>query len=447
MIFTIFLSVPVTDDFRGLSAGKPLAESIKGAFDAYYSWAGNIPLNIMQNFFNPQNYRFYDGTGHSTGVCLVVFFLLFVLVLHKYLMDVLKYFFGSDEKMSVMAIVFVVVFLNSEVYSQIYYWYVGNAYLWAVALILVCQMVFFRFFDDYKISRCIVASIIGFLTCFSYQLAVFAGVIYLLFMIRNNSFKRCIAYIPLIFMFVGGCISAFSPGNFNRHNSIDSSINIGEALVFSIQNAVKYTIDAFLNPIVIFFVIFAIVFGYRHVKDKPHNIGMMVIGALLSEFGVLFPVSLGYSSSSVPNRMVFYVNFVIYIWIAMIFINLGACIKSKGYLNNGELKSLFIAGIAICWMLATQAIPNGRYRMQEFPLIKTYLNMENCIKESRMIRNIYSTIALSPDDEVTVYVKRSDYIITGIVFNPSITDNPDNWTNTVVANYYKKEKISVIITD
>ncbi len=459
-VATIFFSVPSADDFsmaKGvLDNTNSFLRSIRVANNFYLTWAGGWPYNLLQCLLNPLSYT----QPHSSlvGISLVAFFVIFIVVVYKYFMVILNKVLEIKNKQvcSIIYLIFIAVLLNTNIYPEIFYWFVGNSYLWEVTFILVCQILVIYFFREKRNIGLIVATtLFAFIACFAYQLAPFAGIVCLFEM--WNYYKRgtkkinIIDFLPLIAMIVGACISCFAPGNFARHTEIDSTgVHFGQALISSIANME----DIYLNFIksILFIIVFVILLiaGYI-IKDKTerkfvHPV-FMWLGQFASVFCVIFPIALGYSDGDIPNRMFFLINCVICIWSFICATYTGAWIKQKTILfSTSECKKI-IVGLclgAVCCLILCKG-NSGNVLIEELPWLRTTKSIADVKQESDYYKEILSNIQGEPNTDVEVYINDIEKPVeTGIIKPPQLSTDKESWVNKDMSHYYGFNSLTFI---
>ena len=448
-LITIVLSVPVSDDFSmaGQIGDHILIDSIKRTAFFYMHWGGDSVLFFFQFLLNPLCYAQYNGTGHAVGIELCIFLILFIFLLHISIGKIILFFAGVEKRRTktVLSVLFVFAFLNSGLYPEIYYWYVGNSYVWGVIMALLCLLCIIRYFESPNRGRFIMLCLMGFVACFPYQLAVWLGFIYLLAVFRSGRYNKIFSYIPLVFMVIGGCISVLAPGNFSRQGATDATISLSGSLLYAVQAEIKLLTDVHTTPVFIVLLIVALIVGYRYGEEYKYNIPAMIAMEFISEFGVIFPITLGYSSDNLPNRAFFYSRFVLYLWAFLNAMIIGRFIKKHFTVPYIPKGIPVLACLLLFVIYEVQYIPEGHIRIYELPIVRTALNIESSLNVSRKYRDIYRTISESDEKDVVVYMNMSSKDSDNVLYGPRLEQDPNFWVNGTVARYYNKDSVSVII--
>lgn len=477
---TIAFSTPFSDDFAtaneltGMS-GNIFIDSIVNTTNKYFTWAGGWPFNLPQNLLNPL--VLFPNKSYMYGIELCVFFLIFIIVFYYFVKVVSKYIFQLESvvKIRYYYVLLLFAFLNTAVYNDVFYWFVGNSYLWEVTFCLLNQIFIILFFRKSSSTKYFVLLIVfGFIACFAYQLAVLSGMLYLYELYnsyKNNSKIEFIMIVPLLIMVFSGLISCFAPGNFARQEAeaASASIDLNKRSIFSsltrasfiaFQHTITCSIKLLSQPFVVLSLVFTIYLGIKH-KDDNNYVHPFIMGGLnvIAIFLICLPIALGYSSYNLPNRTIFLINFAIFISFNFLMFNIGNRI-SKIFIIKKNIKDnsvtiicaivLFLS-IALCSTTQT-----GTAYFFELPWVNTSLNISQCYNESCETWKTINFIKNSQDN--IVVVDSNKYSVengingqqsnvgptTNIVRKFVLTDNPEHIVNIVVAQYYHKDQIYAI---
>lgn len=455
-VMTIVFSVPNTDDFsvanRVMQFSNPLVGALYHTKDFYINWSGVYVTALFQLLLNPLVY--FPADGFAIGFVLLVSFLLFIEVIDIYFSTICRDFFGVSNQYAVSAItfLFLILFLNSGVYQEIYYWYVGNSYLWLCVLCLINQVLIIIYFKKNMSAFWGVAlSIVGFVACVGYYQAVFSGIVYLAAWFhysRDEKRDRLLRFIPLVFMIVGGCTSVFAPGNFVRHSKITSTgINIKEALLSATQNTIGGILDVVFSPVTVFVVVLAFVIGFKYFRGSKVNPVTLFIMLLFSVMGTAFPVALGYSNNGIPNRISFLINLTTCIYIIFVSLSAGAVLANseigKHIVTDSTVVYVVIIALFSFAVVCLQICPDGKMVVEKLPWVVTIENIETVARESEFYKETLNGFSLSDTKEVVL----DDFpcpIQTGIIKPLDITDDPEDWRNRGIARYFKLSSVTVI---
>lgn len=448
---TIIFSVPSADDFSMYTGqaheGNIIINSFKLALNFWHTWGGGVPFFFIECITNPLSW--FLPYGYGIGIELLIFFGFFLITLWIYIKTIVKTMLNCDEK-AVFYIYLLLLFgmLNTDIYNEIFYWFVGSSYLFSLIFILWNQIFIVRFMEsEFKYKNMISVALVGFIACFSYQLAVFSGIIYILEILKNDNYKSFKRWIPLPFMILGGSLSAFAPGNFTRHAVISETLGIKTALLFTLQNGIQLLIKVAANPFYWVLVVVFIVIGYEYVSSNNGRLALYVIGFMFSIFAILFPLALGYNSTDVPNRNIFLFNSTTYIWTMIIALQTGHELKST---TNEVVKEIvkrrtaFMLGAIVLCVLQWNSVDVGgqTYRYEKLPWVYTAANINNVRLESDYNKDIIRQTYLSEEDDVKIVYKENP--VTGIICPVGIGGYTTDWINQALAYVAGKDSVVLV---
>lgn len=456
-IFSIYLSVPSADDFtealsvRGSS--NLFVASVKGASNMWKNWGGHWPVQFLEKFCNP---LVWSESYRSVGVALVISFMLLVVLLGLYVHTLIKDLIRIDDK-SVSRFVFIIilfVFLNTSIYPEIYYWFVGNCYLWELEFALLNGILIVKYFNNLGRKRGILLSLIGFIACFGYLYAPSLGIMYVLVMsLRREKIKRKMisALYPLAFMILGGCLSVFAPGNFVRHTYIEEGIHVKEALINTVSVTMRCYVDIFSNAIFVLGLMGLLGIA-RMSQSKGINNGITpitLIGAQIISIGcVVFCVALGYgTASSLPNRIIFIINAIIVLWSTLTAFVSGLYLRGQ-IINAQKLKVIERGIMLVVLLLIVNALNMDGNYIENIPWVKTVLLFENEVNESRYYISLLEELQSSSDDNIVLIKDGADIPSqTGIIKTIGLSDDSTFWVNVALSKWYDKESISYVVNE
>ncbi len=455
-VMSIFFSVPSADDFTEaikVSSGKNVfITAIKNANGCWIGWGGQWPIQFLEIICNPLIY--FNETGHAVGMVLIFTFLIFVLLIYFFIKNVLKTFVGVENNKIIRAVFAftLIALLNSGIYTEIFYWFVGNCYLWELEFILLNLIFIVKYSLNCNIKNGIILSLIGFVACFGYMYAISAGIFYLIVMYDKDmkSMKSFInRFYPLLFMILGGCLAVFAPGNFVRHKNYADEVNIVVALLRSVSEMAKYYVEVYSNVVFLLcmVVLFIIPIMFPDMIEKKIKVSpiILIVGQIISTFGAIFCVSLGYSDASFPNRIVFIINSTIVLWSSISFFALGKYISVREKFKNGLVRKVVALFVLVLIIVASNLEKNN---LHEMPWVKILEKISDIAAESRYYRGIIKKIKTCKD----TYIIIEDYSCdipeeTGIIKNIGLTEDEEHWINIIVSQYYGLEKVNYIVND
>lgn len=453
---SILFSIPSSDDFSMAMKSWGFVESIKAATNMYFSWSGGGPFIFMEFLFNPLQYTSSLGYGYS--IFLVITFLLFVVSIYVLTRVMVRMMIDGSNKIIDRTVFCVALFviLNTGLYPEIYYWFIGNSYLWAAvfAIFTVVTAALFLQNPDNK-KMCILASFIGFIACFSSINAVAMGLIYLitLYSYYDSSAgksKKVLQFVPLIFMIIGGVLSVAAPGNYARHAGMyGSDMLFIRAFTLAFNNTVTKFYDMMNNGVFIIGLLVLVLIGLflsksrARLKFNPFFIWLL---GFIAAFGVLYPVALGYSNSGIPNRILFCVNIVIILWSVFAALYTGAWLKDKYavVINNKDFAqrlTLAVGVVSAVIMFAPSA--DKEILLKRLPSAMIPANIVNIYKASLFYKELYREIANSSSPDVVIERASSSIPARTDVIRDEIGLSSDSkfWVNNAVARWYGKDSV------
>ena len=453
---SIFFSVTSKDDFSMFIRDVTLAKAIDKANYFWHSWGGGWPYILIECLLNPLN--FASPRSHMTGFVLIIMFCIFVTVfglMIKALLSLKSDGEQNDSKWFPIYALLLAAVLNSDVYPEIFYWFVGNSYLWGNIFIMtnIIAIVWYSKKPE-SVLRGAVLSVVGFVACFNTVLAVSAGLVYLFLVtstvIKERHFEiKCYItrHIPLAFMVLGGLVSTLAPGNYTRHGYIDDTgLHFKDALITAFNNTVSGYINVIDMEIIVVVMLIILLIGMRTDSIRSSvNPAWLWMSGFIASLGVMFPLALGYSSGAVPNRMLFELNSTIIPWMGFSMYYTGKWLAEhdpKRFWSRDGLRLPIIAMSIFSVILMMSRDIEGNTAIKKLPWSKTILTIGSVIEESNFYRNILAEIEESDEESVVIQRRAGDYPVqTGVVMDLELTDAPDHWVNEAVKNYYGKSAI------
>lgn len=443
--YTIFYALPSTDDFgmaAGISKDAILTGAVSRANEFYMTWGGAWPYFFLQVFLNPL-LRASAGS-HLYGLEMEVYFIIFFATLYLPVRAVAEKLWRMEKKHTRLAyLILVVVFLNTGVYYETFYWFVGAGYLFAYSLLFVTLALCVRYFADGHLPhwKYLLMCILGFIGCMSYTEAVLVGVPFLLFAYRDFvrrewKWKKS---IPFVIWVIGGLVSLLCPGTFAR-----SSLFAGVTPFTLLKNTTVLTVRGilvlFANPLVIVmlvvFVIAGIVFREK-IGSGWHPLAAVIISGL-SLWITYFPLCMGSADQSyLPNRYEFIFNVHAILLLAFCAVSVGAwTTHTYGIVLNK--KNLRMAAALLMAMLYICLFPTQYYK--EMPYFETAFSTGQVEAVYQEWKDIFEIIEWLPDDNVTF---DRTIVDSPIIKTPGLTSDPENAVNKEIANYFGKESICI----
>lgn len=456
IILPFLMTIPFTtlsaDDFSMTIKDYSIKECALRALSLYHSWGGNVPGFFIEYLLNPLH--FSNSYSLLPGTELVAFFLAFLLALYFFVRVTIKQFFTESSTIQkIVYIALLIVFLNSDQYQEVLYWYIGGFLLlskFMVLMTIVSSIWLFK--TEKKIKACVITSVCGIIACFNYTFAVTVGLVYLILWYINcktgskktRRKKEYIYVIPLIFMIIAGCIAVFAPGNYYRYEHTSDAtgiqlIDIWNATVRAFKNTVKFSRLMLGNPLFVLALLLSFFTGVYYIK-KEHKLNPLVlwVSCFVSIFCFLFPIALGYSGRGLPNRHVFNVNLLVICWGMISSLYTGSYFSEK--VKVGKYGKYIRWGIVLASVVLIAIQPINIY--VDLPWIKTMGQINNVKEESIYNRAILEEIENNTEKNIIIHREQAEMPEkTGLLCDIGMNSNPDYWINRVMSNWYDKETI------
>ena len=460
--YTLYYAAPSPDDFSMADIDRNrnlLVESVIIAKEYWYGWVGMWFSSFYEVLFNPLN-LFSDirGPYGITMMCVLIFFLLSVFVLVKTLVYELLEIRDRDF-LTVIYVLTAFVFINIDIYFEIFAWFVGSHYCIAVSLSFIFMALLIKHLKyKRKAVSLAILSLIGLIACSNYLVAVPIGIVYLWLLWydgkESGSYKKSflgVNVIPLIFCVIGGVSAVMAPGNFSRREGTvapEDSLSLKLALQNSFISCSDFTKQLVYNPLLFFgCVILALIFFFvagKYGLKYSRLYWLEAVTFFAASPILIFPVAYGYLNHDLPNRIQFVYNS--YFIAACFFLS-------------------YVAGV----FLAEKFAPDPKFfRMAAFVIfIGIYVSMINKdymsdLPCARMVRDrvltrtfgggwydILDEIKYSPDDDVII-VTTADMLyldMDPLIKSPGLYEEADDGANALVAKYYGKNSVIVIEGD
>lgn len=474
---SIFFSVPANDDFSMAVGGIPGAiqeqhcskivvdisifeRAFNDASYFYATWGGGWPYSFIQVLLNPLVY--FSSSSYMYGLVLCFLFIVFLVVCYLFVKCTFNLILKYDNivYIRIYFCLIIFIFLNLSNYCEVFYWFVGNSYAWGISLIMLNVMFIFKMFSThFRTSTVILCSVIGFIACFDFKLAVIPGLTYVieyvLYLKRNKKFS-IIMLIPLIFMVSGGFISLLAPGNFIRHQTnaalhISGSLSFFMSILTGVKNSFEISLATYTNPLFMFACVIVVVLGYKTYKNFKYNIRVF-IGLFLFQFifiaSVCVPVAIGYAFETYPNRLVFLVNCIICFYGLFSMFYLGGLIKfqfSSLTIMANALTKILIVSVLFVSVYLFMPYENGTTNLSKLPVVYLTNNIVKIHDSSCAYKNLYKNILNSPSKDVYIQSKQLNSINSlGVLYPPLIAAEDDfslHWLEDSMACYFDKDHI------
>ncbi len=455
---SVLYSIPGADDFSmagDIDTSHILTSAIDKANYMYMNWAGGWPYVFLEGFLNPL--ILFGRQLQWMGLEMLIFFALFFLSVWLLLKIYLETICRDTTYLLPLYFFACLAIFISDTYTEIFYWFVGSTYMWGMTLSFLIISLALKFFrsetKQYQKSYAVIIAIIGFLTCFNFQIAVIPGMAYFLLWLADTRENRQSQHwvktmLPLLAMVLGGLFGLLAPGNFSRHSAIDSTgIHVGLGAWFAFKDYLLTIFWLLVKPVVLFAVVAILVIGYSVAKRKAakqddysfHPIIPFII-ATITVYLTCFPLALGYSKTEITNRMAFIFN------VEAILSYGASCLYLGGWMYvrhhaAWEKKDWRKIGIILTILFALCLILTGLYRDTTY--YKYLTSMDQVVSGSAKWQSILDTLATTEESDVVLEIERFD---TPILNTPLVnqTTSDDYFDGSYMCNFYNKDSIQII---
>lgn len=443
-------SVISADDFSMMLEMKEymgnnvIWSSIQKTIDMYFKWCGSYSVIFVECFIS----AFMIEHFWIAKVYLVFANILFLLSYYFFIRQCTKSI-KADNSVSFWAYTTgIVSILGYYVYSEIFYWFIGNVACCLSMIFFFCSFGFLLKARATNLKRYWSLTYI-FLVLLggSYLQVSIPGWVFLLYLNifwfyneRKISRSSKGTFIVLsLATFIGG----IAPGNMARH---DSDYGGGLNVFNSLLNSAKATMQAILrgieNPL---FLVVIIVMLYVGIKTNRRRVEGMLLGieigaVFLFIMSVCFPVLLGYSGGGITafaNRGLFILD--TFVCSAGMFVSY----ELGGFLANTDkverARSGFIIGIlitSVCVLYQKDIRDNSSLKLTAIQVVNGSI-----AEYSEHIYNLYDEVKDSSENSI---------IISEMPQCPStfrqfyLTEDPEHWINTSVAGVFNKDSVLCI---
>lgn len=455
MLCTIFYTLPSADDFSMVvdcSKSTLLRDSIRRANLTYMSWQGLWPYIFMETLINPLLLFSLESWG--IGMEMILLFSAFIASLFALISTAAKKILGVNKKeiIAVYILFFLFVFINTNIYKEIFYWFIGSQYMMALTLgIITITLAIKYFYDDKRNRGAIFLSICGALACNFFHGAILPGMIYIVlwfcFSIKEHRplWKKS---IPFWIMLLSGLSAVAAPGNYVRHTAFDSSLNILKAVIDALKMTGIILNHLIQQPLVIVLLVFCIYTGMKHANRSVKGTYPLLAGFLflLTLFLNAFPIALGYAGTSYfPNRIYFLLDFTALVGMIVFSICLG--MYASGLEQYKALKMCYIETfLAFFIFLILYSTLIYTKNTRGLPWFQTLTSVKDVKELHDIWQDCLIEIRDSDESNVTIIVEQGSYV-SPILSLPNLANNKENWVNESVAQFYGKESVVVIEQD
>ena len=421
-----------------------LAASFHYVKDLYLDWQGTFFAMFLQALLSPIN-NFGLPQLKAVMIGNALFFFLSLLALLWVSLSFLKGKFLS-LRLLILTLFFVAV-TNTDVYTEIYFWYSGAVAYSIPFSVLLTALTLFLLMNRGTMSQgkkrgcAVCAGILLFLStggslavagCGCYVTLLLTGVFYL------RSRRISVPNIAVLAAGVAGAlVNVVAPGNYARHDgTAGKGLHFVRAAVYTVQMFLEETGRLFRETMVGLTFLVMIAAGlYLAGKCEValREYGITTVLALAAGLAAYYPVALGYSSDYIPNRCYFIIDTALVLSLLNLALFVGICLHRRLNLPaDGRTVSILLyicLAALIVSPLSLAEMP--LYRVARLVHNGTYRNYyEQCV-------SLYEYLETCPEENVVL--EMPDYIDDFECFY--LDSDESGWVNVGIAKYYGKKSV------
>lgn len=425
----------------------------------YNIHSGCWPFVFIQFLFNPLNY--FNPSSYLYGVVLSFIFIFFVFSSYVFIYHLTKHIFNINNInwINLYFLLFTLLFLNTSIYSAVFYWFIGSVYAVEASFCLINLALVVRYFNVRSTCfDCAALCLFSFVSCFAFQIDVLPGLFYLaqLYFCKSEKSRKLKYWFPLIIMVIAGCLSCFAPGHIARNERYDNAdIQIVTIILLALKNLFFLTKRLLFMPIfvIISIVIVAVFSHYRwNCLDYTKKALIYLMFGFISAFLVCFSVAFGYRSGHLYNGCIFNIYFVFvvfwFLFLTYFGIFLGGLISKFSRKYPKKIIGLFSI-LLICAMSLFWCISGFKFESINFPIAHVYLKLNNTFEEGCIYKAILNDISDDTNTDIIYDARKFNiYENTNFIINPTLVNERSNtlqYSNVIIAEYYNKGSIVFIL--
>ena len=451
IIYTIFYTLPSADDFSmayGCTRNTIFMDSISHANRRYINQSGLWIYMFVETLLNPIVH--FELESYGIGIEMILLFLVFMISLCTLINTAVRRVLGMENKEVVAAciLLFLVVFLNTNIYKEVFYWFVGSSYMMAMTMGLLTMNLTIKYFFESSLNRGrgILLSLTGALACNFFQEAILPGMVYMVlwcyFSYREGKplWKKAIPFVP---MFLSGLVAVAAPGNFQRHMLYSDSFNVSKAFIDAAKMTLIILKHLVQQPLVIVLLVGCIYLGFKCEKRQMKGSGVLLAGLLF--LGTLainaFPIALGYAGTEMPNRVYYILDFTALAGMTALAVSCGIYARSLAWCQSFQPYHIEVLMVGFVILLLYSTLVYNQ-NVSKLPWSRTVAG----IKEVKELHDFWQEelIAIRDSRESNIVIEVDPkYIQSDILSLPRLSGNVENWINVRIAQFYDKETVKV----
>lgn len=442
---------PYADDFSNAvdvgtylnTCGNGLTAAFRMTREIYATWQGTYILFFL--------YWILAITNCSI-VSTRIFYLLIVVLSLAILYLIAKMiasFAGVRENVlwnRVIYILLILVGISVTSPSENFYWLTG-AFVYTIPFdfCLLALYLDLKYYESYKKRYLVFATICSVIASGGvlFVVALVNQLLLLTFLVKWKQKRNLICIIPFIGALLGGLVNVLAPGNYVRSDMISSSKPSIIVAFIDTLHTIAYRVECLLegSPIICILLCLSIAVWIADIefKDKKwHPMVIAIIGMAIICISV-FPIAFGYRDSVSIDRATFLINILLTTYLYILTFSVNIWIKSRIVIENSNEFKVVLGLMSIFFVLSSTMTISLKEMIIPQMVIEQLEGDATLYAKSQ--EYIISTIEESTEDDLIIEaVIHKSKIFDGVGF----TDDPGNWVNRELAEYWNKSSITVI---
>ncbi|MDC7278834.1 hypothetical protein NXH64_04880 [Butyrivibrio fibrisolvens] len=339
--FSIFYSVPASDDFGNAIRTDKTSTFIQAVVYAYQLWAtwcGRWVNTFLAKLLNPLNSHVH--LGHNYGLFMIVVFIVTTVVIIFGLKVCVERVLGKESKyVSLVTFLIMTIFLSTNYYSECYNWFNGAmVYSVPMSFVVLAVAAMIKYAESgYKSTLHYVLIIVfGFFAATIEYCDVALGITYVYFIyycdleerLKEEPRKKIKNIAPLLVYIILGVSSVFAPGNKIRQGYYELDLSISKSFIQYIKDIVIRIQDLIVDhPLAVLIFTILIFIGilsnseHEQVKRIPETIILFII--IIT--GAIYPYiyARAFDTTYLDIRMEYIFDFCLHVSLGVLCVMLG----------------------------------------------------------------------------------------------------------------------------
>lgn len=444
LIWACWYAVPSADDFFGAITVRKLEQEgmspLLVAWEAMVSRYFNHQGTFTGWFFHFLFSTFTKAQIIPTRVTLFIITILFLTALYFCVYSFMRHILrggGYNILINVTYGLIIYVITIGHNVQQIFYWICG-AFMYTVPLIFMLAGFGFvvRAIEENKKTYILLAAFLcGLSTGGTLQIAALTNVVLLGIGLWEYRRRRSLIILPaFLCTLLGAVINAVAPGNFIRHETIGSELNILHAIKNSIIAIKISSMSLIRNSPLLLIVVICVFIGTLYTGNKIYEMIGVIVYSAIGLIVIDFPVVLAYGRIYLEPRVVFLQNMAIVLAAMICSICIGqaiACISRNRQMSG---RAYGITGTVAC-VSTIMLMISGIYGRNDIIPLAIYINMANGnMREfDEEHWKIFDLLEQGEDQDVIIEYYPSDM---GILQSMWLEPDVNSWTNQGIAEWF-----------